>query len=57
MVDVSFSDIALNSSNSVFNSLIYLLDTVQKLLGQGTFGKVVSAYDSKEKTFVAVKIM
>lgn len=32
-------------------------DTVDKLLGQGTFGKVVEAWDKKKQTKCAVKII
>jgi dual-specificity kinase len=32
-------------------------DDIQRLLGQGTFGKVVEAYDKKKKTKCAVKII
>jgi dual-specificity kinase len=32
-------------------------DTIDKLLGQGTFGKVVEAWDKKKKTKCAVKII
>lgn len=34
-----------------------LLDSIIKLLGQGTFGKVVEAYDRQRKTRCAVKII
>ena len=32
-------------------------DTIEKLLGQGTFGKVVEAWDKKKRTKCAVKII
>ena len=33
------------------------LDEIRKLLGQGTFGKVVEAYDKTKGDFVALKII
>lgn len=32
-------------------------DEIQRLLGQGTFGKVVEAYDRKKKTRCAIKVI
>lgn len=32
-------------------------DEIRRLLGQGTFGKVVEAYDRKKRTYCAVKII
>jgi dual-specificity kinase len=37
--------------------LIFFSDSIIKLLGQGTFGKVVEAYDRQRKTRCAVKII
>ena len=37
--------------------LIYFEDEVSKLLGQGTFGKVVEAYDRRRRTKCAIKII
>lgn len=37
--------------------LTYNLDQVTKLLGQGTFGKVVQAHDKKRNKLVAIKII
>lgn len=37
--------------------LISLIDQISKLLGQGTFGKVVEAWDRKKQTKCAIKII
>ena len=35
----------------------WALDSIQRLLGQGTFGKVVEAWDKKKRTKCAIKII
>jgi len=40
-----------------FYSYIYILDIIKELLGQGTFGKVVRAYDKDTKSECAIKII
>jgi len=37
--------------------LMYVLDRTVRLLGQGTFGKVVEAVDTTNNTRVAIKII
>lgn len=36
---------------------LFVIDSIIKLLGQGTFGKVVEAYDKQRKSRCAVKII
>jgi len=52
--DVCFSPPFFFSYNFIDR---FLLDQIQKLLGQGTFGKVVQAWDKQNKTFCAIKII
>lgn len=39
------------------NSLLTLADSIIKLLGQGTFGKVVEAYDKRKRNKCAIKVI
>lgn len=43
-----------SGSKSLF---IDMSDRIVRLLGQGTFGKVVEAYDNNSRSLVAVKII
>lgn len=52
MVDVrAVFRILVEMPKSVFT------DKIERLLGQGTFGKVVEAYDKRTQNWVAVKII
>lgn len=41
----------------VSSCLTVLTDKIERLLGQGTFGKVVQCYDKKDRCYVAIKII
>lgn len=47
------------SSHNITGPIAYLtaLDQITRLLGQGTFGKVVQAHDRKQNKSVAVKVI
>lgn len=47
----------MTCSNSIPWIVLTLVDQVSRLLGQGTFGKVVEAYDRRLRTRCAIKII
>ena len=49
-----YNSLSLSCESSATNDLA---DQVSRLLGQGTFGKVVEAYDRRKKTRCAIKII
>ena len=53
------TDVISNNPLQLFGStsLIITVDQVSRLLGQGTFGKVVEAYDRRSRTRCAIKII
>lgn len=53
-LDVISLDIIHCNTRKITN---YLIDKMMRLLGQGTFGKVVECYDRVKRTFCAVKII
>lgn len=58
LVQTSPTDVSsLSVACSYFQVTNKCTDTVDKLLGQGTFGKVVEAWDKKKQTKCAVKII
>lgn len=40
-----------------FQLILLIIDRITRLLGQGTFGKVVEAYDKEKKTSCAIKVI
>jgi serine/threonine protein kinase len=51
--DVSY----YQKKNILFLTSVVIVDKMMKLLGQGTFGKVVECYDRVKRTFCAIKII
>jgi dual-specificity kinase len=56
-VQTSPTDVRSFPAYSGFHAADKGADTIDKLLGQGTFGKVVEAWDKKKQTKCAVKII
>jgi dual-specificity kinase len=57
LVPTSLSDVCLFLAFFRPNTTDPGTDTIDKLLGQGTFGKVVEAWDKRKQTKCAVKII
>ena len=53
LLDVSYDQ----KKNILFLTSVVIVDKMMKLLGQGTFGKVVECYDRVKRTFCAIKII
>jgi Protein kinase domain len=57
-IPISLTDVSTSTYKiQKFHQLTPMVDSIVRLLGQGTFGKVVEAFDKKRKTKCAVKII
>lgn len=54
---VDDTDITPRCKQAYHQAVAWLIDQIKKLLGQGTFGKVVQAWDRSYHKFVAIKII
>jgi dual-specificity kinase len=50
-------DAMLTSRCILLYAVVLITDKITRLLGQGTFGKVVQCYDRQEQRYCAVKII